>query len=157
MNYYVGIDPGADGAIAIITDDGVVRDVIDMPKTLGDIRDLFVASASDHYVAVERQQPMAKAGVKQGVSSTFATGLGYGTLLGLLSGLFIPHEVVSAQTWLRAMGIPAGADKKAHVVKAQAMFPTVQFTGPRGGLKDGRADAALIAEWVRQRKEGEKS
>lgn len=165
MYTYIGIDPGAAGAIAVLFPQSPSSPLIyDMPENLGDIRDLLDGSAKAAtrariplYVAIERQQAMAKEGVRQGVSSTFATGMGYGSLLGLLHGLYIPHEVVGAQTWLRAMGVPAGAPKAKHVDAAQAMFPTAVFKGPRGGLKDGRADAALIAEWVRQRKEGEKS
>lgn len=145
----VGIDPGKTGALAIIHPySGLV--VVDMPPPGADLRKFF-DSCEDPHVFIERQQAMPK----QGVSSTFTTGEGYGFLQGILTGLAIPYEVVHPKTWMKGMGIPVGADKSEHIKRAEALFPGTAFTGPRGGPKDGRADAALLAEWGRRQRNGQ--
>lgn len=145
MTVYVGIDPGKDGAIAILAGDGRLMDVIDMPYLLDSTRSVLTdAIRRDRFVALEAQQAMPR----QGVSSTFTTGQGFGRLEGLLTGLQIPYEVVRPQRWIRDMGIPVGADKRKHVEVAQSMYPLAPLTGPRGKLLDGRGDALLLAVWA---------
>jgi len=149
MTVFVGIDPGKDGAIAIIYPEGSrVPDnphIMDMPD-LSTLRSVLsgLDEGWDLSVALEAQQSMPG----QGVSSTFTTGQGFGRLEGLLTGLWISYEVVRPQRWMRAMGIPAGADKAKHVEVAQSMYPKAGLTGPRGRKLDGRADALLIATWA---------
>jgi len=140
---WVGIDPGKDGAIAYIDKDGTFISVRDMPD-LQELSGWLFMSNPNKFVALEAQQAMPK----QGVSSTFTTGQGFGRLEGLLVGLQIPYEVVRPQRWMRAMGIPAGADKAKHVEVARAMYPMAELAGPRGRKLDGRADALLIATWA---------
>jgi crossover junction endodeoxyribonuclease RuvC len=51
------------------------------------------------------------------------------------------------------MGIPGGADKDASRLMAQQLFPTLVSELKR--KKDhGRADAVLLAEWLRRQREG---
>ena len=143
MKSYFGIDPGKDGAIAVLAENGALLHIIDMPYLLDSVRMTFDYQC-DMFVALEAQQAMPK----QGVSSTFTTGQGFGRLEGLLTGLQIPYEVVRPQRWMREMGIPVGADKRKHVEVAQSMYPLAPLTGPRGKLLDGRGDALLLAVWA---------
>lgn len=144
---WIGVDPGKDGAIALLASDGRLMDIIDMPYLLETTRGIFdprLPETFPCFVALEAQQAMPR----QGVSSTFTTGQGFGRLEGLLTGLQIPYEVVRPQRWMREMGIPVGADKRKHVEVAQSMYPQAQLTGPRGKLLDGRGDALLLAAWA---------
>ena len=147
---YMGIDPGLHGALALIDSDGNLIDIWDTPL-IGKEYDLreMACLIRDHLpngCAIEEQHAMPK----QGVTSTFQTGFGFGLWMGFLTAYGVKHEKVRAQDWKKALGIPAGSDKSASVAAAQRLFPGGDFTGPRGGIKDGRADACLLAEWRRR-------
>lgn len=150
----IGIDPGLDGALAVLNPSGQVIDVIDTPTVTikGSRRDYYIPGIFDllrvhmidAMVWVERQQAFPQ----QGVASTFRTGMGYGIWLGLLAGMGIRHEVVSPQVWQREMYAGVEGDGKDRSLLAAArLWPHV--TIPRS--RHGRADALLIAEWGRRR------
>lgn len=158
----VGIDPGKDGAVAVI-DQGGNLIVFDTPtaktgkKREYDLRamvELLRPYQSATRAAIERQAAMPG----QGVVSMFSTGEGYGIWLGMLAALGMAYEIVMPQRWRKIM--LAGYQKaetpeqrKAQsVLHAQRLFPAhaAQFRGPRGGMLDGRADATLIAEYLRR-------
>lgn len=146
----LGIDPGHTGAVALIDSEGNLLEIWDTPL-IGkeyDIRGMgnILRDNLPHGCAIELQHAMPR----QGVTSTFTTGYGYGLWTAFLYAYGIKHDVVRAQDWKKALGIPAGSDKSESVAAAQRLFPSGEFTGPKGGIKDGRADAALIAEWRRR-------
>jgi crossover junction endodeoxyribonuclease RuvC len=117
-----------------------------MPAHMAGLREWLYSHGHPMFGVIEAQQAMPG----QGVTSMFSVGQRYGLLTGLLIGLQIPFEAVRPQAWMRALGIPPKADKRAHVERALSLFPTAEVTGPRGGMKDGRADALLIAEYGRR-------
>ena len=82
---------------------------------------------------------------QMGVVSAFSFGEGKGILLGAAAALNVPVTLVKPTNWKKIMRIPA--DKRAAVQRATQLFPHVAtlFKGPRGGVFDGRAEAALIA------------
>ncbi len=90
---------------------------------------------------------------KQGVASMFKFGKVYGTLLGIAyeAGKVV-HEV-PPKTWKKAYGL--GSDKEQSIRTAEVNFPGHEhnFYGPRGGLRDGVAEAALIAKYGYQQEE----
>lgn len=139
MTTIVGIDPGATGAIAAI-DSGA--DVWDMPATAKDLVDVLIQFKPHETIAIVEQ---AQSMPGQGLSSTFKYGVGFGTILGALAALGIPHRLVTPSTWKRQMGIDK--DKGRARGLAQQLFPTA----PLSRVKDhGRAEALLIAEWGRR-------
>lgn len=101
----------------------------------------------DVMVVIERQQAMPK----QGVTSTFSIGMGYGLWLGLIAGLQLPYRVVQAQAWKKALMAGEPRTKQASVGVALRLYPRLRgsLVGPKGGLKDGRADALLLAHYAR--------
>ena len=148
--FYLGIDPGKSGAVAVVDADGNLLLVFDTPLIgrdydAGEMVD-FLTEHRESRAALEIQHAMPK----QGVSSTFTTGYGYGLWYMALTALGIPFDLVRSQDWKRALGIPAGRDKADSVAAAQRLFPGGDFTGPRGGVKDGRAEACLLAEYRRR-------
>lgn len=140
----IGIDPGQTGAIATIWPHSI--GVIDMPPTAKDLVDALKHYAPGFYdwpamAFVEQAQSMPG----QGVSSTFKYGVGYGTILGVLTALGIAHRLVAPATWKRQMHVTK--DKNAARQIAQQLFPTA----PLSRVKDhGRAEALLLAEWGRR-------
>jgi hypothetical protein len=153
MSVYVGIDPGLNGGLAVIYPDEVL--VFPTPVTDGKKREYLeqemsrlIPALNGTRAAIEYQQAMPK----QGVSSTFQTGMGYGLWRGILAALGISYVIVKPQEWRKVVGLTAGEDKGASVALAQRLFPSIsdQLVGPRGGIKDGMAEALLIAEFRRR-------
>ena len=149
---FIGIDPGKQGAIAVLYPEGPA--LHDMPDTsmLATLFRQLKVLPWPLYVAVEEQTSRPN----QSSPSTFTHARDYGAILGILTALQIPYETVRPQRWMRQLAIPSGADKAKHIEVAQSMFPSAVLHGPRNGAKDGRADALLIAESIRRMKTGEK-
>ncbi len=107
----IGIDPGADGGIALIAPSLTVARVMpDSPQALAAI----LAQARPAVAWVERVHAFPG----QGVSSCFTFGQAYGTILGVLAALGIPTHLVEPRTWKRAIlgnpdPVPANLDAKA--------------------------------------------
>lgn len=152
---YIGIDPGMNGAVASLLPDGhlAVWDTPTVPVKKGN--DYLVASMVQILqrarmvgdVAAVLEQGIAMP--RQASTSTFKTGRGIGLWEGALAGLGIPYELVRPAQWKKAMGMPAGSDKTASRSYAQRLFPAScdQFQRVKD---DGRAEAALLAEWRRR-------
>lgn len=156
---FIGIDPGLDGAVAIINGDGEAT-VYDTPTTKiksgKKNKNMYVESLMADIlrqyevykveVTLEKAQSMPK----QGVASTFSTGEGYGLWRGILAALQIPYTIITSQKWKKEMMGGMGKEKSASCYRAQQLFPSVELFGPKGGAKDGRGDALLIAEYGRR-------
>ena len=144
----MGIDPGVTGAVALLRDDR--QKVEDMPSNPRDLWELLTELRGGPYLEVSAIVEQAQAMPKQGVSSTFKTGYGYGVIIGVLASLGIPYETVTPSVWKRAMGLQ-GKDKDASRSLARCYWPDA----PLGRVKDhGRAEALLIAEYGRRKHEG---
>ena len=163
--YCLGIDPGLSGALAVVSSlrDGTegyqVEEVFDTPiletkskaasgKNSVDTAYLFLrlkelkAKYTGLFSYLERVSAMPK----QGVSSTFAFGEVFGATKQALTCSEIPWELVTPQSWKGRLRVPA-SPTQAIIARADQMLPgnAAVWRGPRGGLLDGRAEAALIA------------
>ena len=142
---YVGIDPGLAGGIGVIREGSDINTMLYTPERLIELLKQF---ADDSHVQffVEHVHAMPK----QGVSSTFNFGMGFGRILGILEAFNRPYTLVKPQTWKRAMGVTA--DKKTSIRKSQELFPQVSLLPtPRCRVPgDGLAEALLIAEYGRR-------
>ncbi len=161
MKIYIGIDPGLSGGIAALRADGSIIWVRPAPtcaSAKGEEMDLSLmrfmltfndAPASPSRTVIEKVSAMPK----QGVSSTFKFGRGYGSWIGMLAGLQMPFEYATPQAWQKVMlaGLPRG--KEASVQRAQELFPGVSLLPTERSRKpsDGMAEALLIAEFNRRR------
>lgn len=161
MITYIGIDPGLSGAVAQIVwkpdFEGTRVDDIPVAVVKATKRDYLLAEMyklfarpGQKVAIVERQIAMPR----QASTSTFTTGRGQGIIEGLLTGLAIPYEMVDPAKWKKALGIPPGSDKGASRVMAMRLFP--QLAGQLARVKDdGRADALLLAEYLRRIRTGQ--
>lgn len=86
---------------------------------------------------------------RQGVTSTFSTARGYGTLIGIAAAMGLPLRLVRARAWQGEMLAEVqGDDTKARSVAAAcARWPSHDFRRTRRcrDPHDGLTDAALIA------------
>ena len=156
MKFIIGIDPGVNGAIAIIEDNGKLVQVFDMPaievlignKTKRRVSPEILAAKlklyADQGARAWVEQVNAMPG--QGVTSMFAFGEAFGLARGVLSGLRVPTYTVQPARWKKAMGVNAGKDGSR--AKAAQLWPAAAMEFRRV-KDDGRAEAALIAEYGR--------
>ena len=150
---YVGIDPGLTGAVAVIYGEGVVRlfdcptlkvgkrNQPDVARMADLIRDVCFGSVV--LVGIERVHSMPG----QGVASVFTFGFGAGVWHGILAALHLPYELVTPQAWKKVMMDGMPKEKDASRQRAQALFPDAELHLVK---HHGRADALLIAEYVRR-------
>jgi crossover junction endodeoxyribonuclease RuvC len=145
---YIGIDPGASGAIAFMGDSGEVWTVThsetphDQSEALRDALKGF----KEVFCIIERVWAMPG----QGVTSMFNFGKSFGISLGLLTAHQIPYEMVTPQKWQAAFNLPtkkvAGSTtnkKNVHKERAQELFPSLTITHKI-------ADALLIAKYAKE-------
>lgn len=151
--YSIGIDPGLNGAIAVINDTGSLH-ILDMPTmtvernnkskrqvSATELANIFAnLNSNDIHVYVEKVSAMAG----QGVTSVFSFGRSFGMIEGILAANRLPVTFVAPATWVKAVG--RGQGKDASRARAMELFPQNQADFKRV-KDDGRADAALIAYW----------
>jgi len=142
----VGIDPGFSGAIAIIDDEGVIHELLDMPiLKVGkrnelcevEIKNLLEEAHAEH-VYIEKSQSMPG----QGISSTFRYGASWGIIRGICVGLEIPYTLVHPKTWKKAMMPDMGKEKGASILRVGQLYPELKLTRKKD---HGMADALLLA------------
>lgn len=170
---YVGIDPGNEGFIAVLDAEGRHKATHEMPviegekKVLPDVPAIKrilsdLAGEDDITVFVESQtaRPAIFTNSEgnlqrgQGSASIFSTGRWQGVLEGVLSGTY-PVEFQTPGTWQKVMHEGAtGNDTKAKSIQvAGRLFPLVDLRKNTRCRKphDGKADALLMAEWLRRK------
>lgn len=149
----LGIDPGLNGGLAWF--DGKDLALFEIPTVKARARGnevVWTALADTVKRIVEGPYGVRAAWVErvsampgQGVASMFKFGYVAGGLHGLLAANRVPVNFVMPAMWKRALSVPAA--KEGAVARACELFPkdAGSFRGPRGGWKDGLAEAALIA------------
>ena len=144
--YFIGIDPGKSGAIAVIDHDGAV-----CRTSVFDEREYSMAlmECSDaHGSKAVLEHVGAMPG--QGSVSMFNFGSNFGFIRGLLTAYEISYELVRPQKWKRMFSCTS--DKNTSVDVAQRLFPDVDLRRtPRCSKPhDGIAEALLMAEYCRR-------
>ena len=151
MTYYMGIDPGAKGGMALLNETKLI-DVVcfnrvssyDLAKKVGDWSLCFDPVC---YLELVHSMP------QQGVASTFTFGKNYGIIIGMLISFNLPYRDVTPSVWQPKVGFkkPIGNNKNAHKKGlkelAQRMFGNFPLTP---GEWTEAADAILIAEYARK-------
>lgn len=159
---YIGIDPGQKGGIAIIKkiihnpmdEDTQQIFLLETPLNDKEIDVMTIAmflranipENEQAFCILEKAQPMPK----QGVTSVFNYGEGYGELKAMLKFLKIKFQEVRPQVWKKEFNL--NTDKKRSASTCINLFPSIkeQLYTPRGRLKDGIAESLLMAEYGRR-------
>jgi len=146
----LGVDPGAHGALAVMTDEGHLIAAFDMPSIevkVGKTKRTRIATAD--LVAQLRTYSIDQAYVErvgampgQGSASMFSFGQAAGLIEGVLVALGIPVTFITPVSWKRAMQVPS--DKGACRQRAMQLFPQSSDLFKRV-KDDGRAEAAILA------------
>jgi hypothetical protein len=163
-----GIDPGVNGGIVILSQDGRIAAKTVMPATMPEIA-AFFDQHRPAYVLIEKAQYMRPAAMGDSHHSPqafFRYGKHAGHLEAILSTLGIPYGLIAPTSWQREMGILAGVrgsgfgkstkqgPKVRSLMAAKLFFPhETWLMQPRSRAPhSGVYEAALIAELARRRK-----
>ena len=164
MTHFLGIDPGLEGAFVLLTESGRPVEFVDMPLDRGNkntanydpysIHSLIRKYSRLPHLRVALEWPQTRPGEGAQRCRNFGLGLGYVEMACLSLGL--PVEKIAPLKWKNTFSLPA-KEKDPQLKLHLAVFDTFfgayrdQVTGPRGGIKDGRLEACLIAEHLRRR------
>ena len=148
--FYVGIDPGKNGGIAVIDNSNTMVAVYSDENLLNTAR--IVAGAAKQSNA-EVICCLEKVGAMpgQGVVSMFNFGKAYGYIKGVLEAFHIPYQEITPQRWKKEFGLTS--DKTASVEVCRRLFPNVNLLATPRCKKphDGMAEALLMAEYSRRK------
>lgn len=170
MTLVVGIDPGIHGALALYdTDAKSVTNTWDVPtfKTIINRKErerIHAAAMSDMAVmfkmlGVSLAVIEAVGGLpRQSGAGSFVFGYATGLVYMAMVCHKIPVESISSQIWKKTMRVPGkgfsspATDRTVNqiiVQRADEIMPSAShlWRGTQGGLKVGRAEAALIAKY----------
>ena len=145
----IGIDPGLQGAIAVLGDNLGLFAVYDMPvmalsKGKNQVNAAGLATIlREVLVPTVAYLEQVSAMPGQGVSGMFSFGTSYGIVQGVLAALRIPMVLVRPQAWKARAGL-TGKDKDLARTLAIRLYPSAELS-----LKKhiGRADSILIARY----------
>ena len=151
----IGIDPGLNGAIAILEDNKVL-DILDMPvmsegkknkrqlnsaQLVKYIKDNLDEKSKEIVVVVEQVNAMPG----QGVTSMFNFGQTFGAIKGICAALGLPIFFVRPAKWKKYFGL-INSSKDASRTKAIEMYPSI--SDQLSKKKDvNKSDAILIARF----------
>jgi hypothetical protein len=155
---YGGIDPGKAGAITIIPP-GELPIVVSAPLVKNEydpaaMLELLRPWGPRLSVAIEFQYGNNHESGK----SARTSGYGFGLWIMGLVAVDAAYEIVQPSVWTRKApgGSLVGASKGEKMLRARQLWPDLvkEFTGSETGKASGRADSALIAEFLRRRERG---
>jgi hypothetical protein len=164
--YFGGIDPGFTGAIALISVDGEHVRVWDIPildhetarkreVELPKLRSIFRTLTRFNIDTLGIEWPTTRPGEPPEPAERFGRQKGYLEAMAVCH--MIPHRRVAPNLWTGRLNVPGKTHGKEHNDVGARIFASYYsdhiglIYGPRGGVKDGRLDALLIAHWLRLR------
>lgn len=144
MKTYIGIDPGAKGALALLRD-GETEVVSYDPERY--IAALGRLKSAESVACVEKVGAMPG----QGVTSMFSFGKNAGFIEGILQTYGIPYQLVPPQTWKKEFQLHKSKQDSVSVCKR--LFPNANLFPTEKCRKenDGMAEALLLALYARRK------
>jgi hypothetical protein len=158
MASYVGVDPGAKGSLCLLDDAGYIQ-FFEPPKPLESPANLIaelqtaISGRIPIHSAIEDVHSMAQMAAK----SNFSFGRNVQLMHTILQLVPLKYELITPKIWQKALKIPPkkvfdslGMSWKQGVAGvALKLYPNANLYGPKGGLKDGRADALMVAYYLK--------
>lgn len=158
-HYYLGIDPGAKGAICLLVTDSVGMPQIEFldnslpPEVIHE--KLTRINKKVNMCMIEDVASIPGASAK----SNFMFGWNVSMLRTLLAIQQFGYDIVKPKVWQKAVGVVVpqkikGTERKKRIKNQVAeicerIYPGCKIRGPKGGLLDGRSDALMIAHYCR--------
>lgn len=165
MKYYLGIDPGKQGAFVVIDENSNVVEMIGTPL-IGKEYDRqgivdILTSKDFHKIGLESPDIIFGVGKSAVASLSHCAGL----IEGIMIGLKTPFVLIKPKEWQKECWKHVKTQKKAtgkgndtkatSTMAAVNLWPNANFKVTNAGNSsknhnDGMIDAALIAEYVRR-------
>ncbi len=157
MNLSLGIDPGLRGGIAALDATGTVVGAWPMPVAGGEVHAAGLADLLRSLRCMDSLQDIGRvclekvaAMPKQGVSSTFSFGTGWGMVRGVCAALGVPVVLVPPTVWKKRVLLGLPHDKAGAVQFCTSRWPTTDLVLPGCRVPhDGIADALCLAAYAR--------
>ncbi len=150
MTIIIGIDPGLDGAIAVLTEAGELVAIHDMPTLLDGAKGRRAVNpalfASIIYATQASRAYCELIGPRStdGTTGAFGFGRTRGIIEGVLAAIGVPLEMIAPPVWKRCAGIAPGKENKDSARSvAISRWPSQAALFARKCDCD-RAEAALI-------------
>lgn len=140
MKYFMGIDPGKSGGIAVLDEVGQIVTAVQMPPDPSAILMLMGHGKNPSLLAF---MELVHSSPQMGVKSAFTFGEGFGALKMALAASAVPYDLVTPQRWQAVMECRTGGDKNISKARAQHLWPQAKIT-------HFIADSLLIAEYGRR-------
>ena len=147
-----GIDIGVSGAIAVLSSNGSIIEVYDMPVLKDGPKHRNAINApllADILCNCHAERVLIEwVGVRpgEGAVGAFAFGRSRGVCEGVCAGLDLPVQFITSPQWKRLHGIPPGKEGTKDLARSKA----ISYWPAKADLfklvkHDGRAEACLIA------------
>lgn len=146
-DYYLGIDPGKEGALVRLSPELDSLLVVKMPASIHDtINWLQLNTTHRTMIILEKAQAMPK----NGAVGMFNYGMGFGEIVGAIAVLNRPIQQVAPKTWTAMMhsGIPKSLKPKEKSLRAvRNLFPNADLLASPRSKKphEGIVDGILLA------------
>ena len=165
MKYYLGIDPGKQGAFVVIDENSAVVEKFGMPLIGKEYDKQAIVSILKRYTyhKIGLENPDIIFGI--GKSAVASLSNCVGLLEGIMIGLQTPFIMIKPKEWQKEcwkhVKVQKKTDGKANDTKATSIiaalnlwpsenFKTTNKNGVSKNQNEGMIDAVLVAEYVRR-------
>jgi len=144
--YFMGIDIGSGGAIAIVDREGLLIEIIKTPPTIQDFlyflnkwgkESIFCLVENVHSFPGNSHKVAFSFGEINGITKT------------ALEANKIPYDLVTPQRWMKSYGMKKGPNQSMTEWKND-LLKVAQRLFPKDKIYLYQADAVLIAEYTRR-------
>lgn len=144
---WIGIDPGAKGAMAVLTDKHPPMLFEYSPVVYLLTLKTLKQEDDDCICCIEAVQPIRG----NGIIALFKLGQSYGWLLGILDAIGIPYQPITPQKWKKEFGLTS--DKAKSIEVCRRLFPDVNLKRTERSKKDddNMAEACLLALYAKRK------
>lgn len=142
---YLGVDPGLNGGLALLHDDGRVIHAVRMPKSAAEVTNFLLNARK--WGEIRAALEFVRSSPQMGVASAFSFGRSFERCYSLLTACRIEFDEVHPLRWQRLLDCRTGGDKNISKARAAELFPHDTITL-------ANADALLLAEYRRRLGQG---
>lgn len=141
---WIGIDPGAKGAMALVSENQATVTPFDPDTYIQWLKDI---KGHECVCCIEAVHSITG----QGIASSFKFGQTYGWLLGVLDAIGIPYQPITPQKWKKEFGLTSNKAQSVEVCKR--LYPEVNLKRTERSKKDddGMAEALLMATYAKRK------
>jgi crossover junction endodeoxyribonuclease RuvC len=145
---YIGIDPGATGAIALLDETGAFLNVLDYPGSPSELWLLLQQLKNIHVKLVVIEKVSARP--KQGVVSMFKFGQNFGSWIMAVTAMGWSYELVSPQRWRKILDSSVPHKPEKEDLRQYALRRWLDAAQYLARKKDhGRGEALIMAAYAR--------